>query len=122
MISNIHRNIMGTISFDLKAEGMRKAQEFIVYPMRDKTECAVIQSDTRFGYIQLATGAIVLTPSIKGGAYGHHISLARPAGALTGEQRLLLLAQIASTSGLDVGRERNGVIGVDNSAAIGVLG
>ena len=122
MISNIHRNNMGTISFDMKAEGMRKAQQFITYPMRDKTENAIIQSDTRFGYIQLATGAIVLTPSIKGGAYGHHLGLAKPAGMLTGEQRLLLLAKIAGTSGFDVGRERNGVIGVDNSAAIGVLG
>lgn len=122
MISNIHRNIMGTISFTLKAEGMRKAQEFIVYPMRDKTERATIQSDTRFGYIQLATGAIVLTPSIRGGAYSHHMIMAKPAGTLTGEQRLLLLAQIAGTSGFDVGRSRNGVIGVDNSAAIGVLG
>lgn len=122
MISNIHRNIMGTISFDLKAEGMRKAQEFIVYPMNQKTECAMIQGGTRIGYIQLSTGAILLTPSIRGGAYGVHIGLAKPAGTLTGEQRLMLLAKIAGTSGFDVGRERNGVVGVDNSGAIGVLG
>lgn len=121
MISNIHRNIMGTISFDLKAEGMRKAQEFIVYPMRDSTPVLMIQSDTRIGFIHLATGAVALTPSIKGGAYGVHLGLRKPVGTLTGEQLLLLKAQVAATSGFDVGRSRNGVIGVDNSAAIGVL-
>lgn len=122
MISNIHRNIMGTISFDLKAEGMRKAQEFIVYPINGDTQRIMIQSDTRIGYLYTEGGSIELTPSIKGGAYGVHLGLRKQVGRLTGEQRSILLTHIASTSGFDVGRDRNGVVGVDNSAAIGVLG
>ena len=34
MISNIHKNCMGTVSFDAKFAGMRKPQDFIVYPPR----------------------------------------------------------------------------------------
>ena len=34
-ISRLRKNIMGTLSFDLKVGSMRKAQDFIVYPMSE---------------------------------------------------------------------------------------
>jgi len=55
---NIHKNIMGTTSFDLRIKGMRKNQDFIVYPMQKTSEAdkIQIQSDNRFGFINLKTG------------------------------------------------------------------
>lgn len=55
-ITNCHRNIMGTVSFDGRFPGMRKAEDFIVYPMHDSGVEILIQSDHRFGRINLDTG------------------------------------------------------------------
>ncbi len=52
---------MGTVSFDGKCAGMRKPQDFIVYPMQNAGEIIDIQSDHRFGQIDLATGQGVLS-------------------------------------------------------------
>lgn len=48
MITNIRKNRIGTVSFDGKFDGMRKSQDFIVYPMHDgnDTSTALVQSDT----------------------------------------------------------------------------
>lgn len=69
-ISNVRKNIMGTASFDAKFDGMRKAQDFIVYPMKDSAESALIQSDTRIGRINMQTGAVILSKPHSSGAYG----------------------------------------------------
>jgi hypothetical protein len=61
VITNCHRNIMGTVSFDGKFAGMRKAQDFIVYPMQDAGERINIQSEHRWGNIDLATGRGLLS-------------------------------------------------------------
>lgn len=49
-VTKIRKNILGTISFTAKFTGMRKEQEFIVYPNPDPG-CILIQSDTRIGRI-----------------------------------------------------------------------
>lgn len=69
MISNLHRNIMGTTSFDGKFLGMRKPQDFIVYPMHseDAAAKAKIQSDTRIGTIDMQTGEVMLSRPAKVG-------------------------------------------------------
>lgn len=73
MITNIHKNIMGTTSFDGKFSGMRKEQEFIVYPINNENPTALtIQSDTRFGYIEISSGVCNLSSSHAGGAYAFH--------------------------------------------------
>lgn len=54
-ITNIRKNIMGTISFDAKFNGMRKPQDFIVYP-NPAIDRIVIQSDSYMG--EIAGGSI----------------------------------------------------------------
>ena len=60
-ITNYKKNIMGTTSFDLKVKGMRKPQDFIVYPITEKTDKIRIQSDKKFGEIHLPTGKGILS-------------------------------------------------------------
>ena len=57
-IEKIRTNIMGTISFNMKIEGMRKFQDFIVYPIQknDSEKVITIQSDTRIGRLNLKIG------------------------------------------------------------------
>lgn len=121
MITNIHRNRMGTVSFDGKFDGMRKAQDFIVYPFHagNQTTAAKVQSDTRIGMIHLTTGQILMSPSRQGGSYGVHLALAQPAGTLTGEELMLFKAQIAGTAHGKAGS--NGIIYTDNSGAMEVF-
>lgn len=65
MISNCHKNIMGTISFDGKFGPMRKAQDFIVYPKQESGPFVIIQSDHRFGRLNLDTGELILSDNRK---------------------------------------------------------
>lgn len=60
---------MGTTSFNGKFSGMRKEQSFIVYPISITETYIMIQSNTRFGYIEIATGVCTLSASHVGGAY-----------------------------------------------------
>ncbi len=120
MLANLHRNCMGTTSFDGRFPGMRKSQDFIVYPMREHAEYAQIQSDTRIGRIDIATGAVLLSPPRAGGSYGVHLALATVVCTLPAEDLLLLKAHIFGSAGAHVGT--NGVMYTDNSAAANVFG
>lgn len=122
MIENIHKNRMGTVSFDGKFDGMRKAQDFIVYPFHagNSTDAAKVQSDTRIGLINLTTGEILMSPSRQGGSYGVHLAFAKPAGKLTSEELMLFKAQIAATANGHAGT--NGIVYTDNSGALEVFG
>lgn len=119
MIANIRRNSMGTTSFDGKFDGMRKAQDFIVYPMNDQAEIARVQSDTRIGLIQLSSGKVVMSPSRAGGSYGVHLAFAKPAGQLNAEELLMLKAEIFGSASGKAGT--NGIVYCDNSAALDVF-
>ncbi len=76
-LTNIKENIMGTISFDLKAKGMRKVQNFIVYPAQGKSiaDDLMIQSDTRIGYLNLEHKTIRITKGFPGGAHAPHLAM-----------------------------------------------
>jgi hypothetical protein len=122
MITNIRKNIMGTVSFDGQFQGMRKPQDFIVYPMHDGNDAthAKVQSDTRIGKIDLANGNVIMSPSRAGGSYGVHMLLAKPVGQLSSEELLLLKAAIMATASGKAGS--NGIVYTDNSAALNVFG
>lgn len=119
MISGYRKNVLGTACFEGKFPGMRKAQEFIVYPMAAKAEDAQIQSDTRIGRIHLATGEVLMSAPAAGGAYGRHLATAKVIAKLDAEALLLFKAQIAATAGKSVGAS---VMTCDNSGAASVLG
>lgn len=122
MITNFKKNNMGTISFDGKFKGMRKLQDFITYPLHAGQDAhrVQVQSDTRIGFIDLATGAVVMTPSIPSGAYNIHLMIARSLDNLTGEELLLLKSHILDSASASAGT--NGVVTTDNSGALGVFG
>lgn len=113
-ISNFRKNIMGTASFDGKFDGMRKAQEFIVYPVRPGMFCSYtvkIQSDNRLGQVDLDSGEVIIElnrqPAVK-------------AGKLSAEDLLLLKANVFASASAKAGS--NGAIYCDNSGAADVFG
>jgi hypothetical protein len=116
MITNIRKNIMGTLSFDGKFPGMRKEQDFIVYPIQaDEAPVQIkIQSDKRSGFVSLVSGAVTLYP----GKY--FMGAIVQVGALTAEELFDLKANIMATASGKAGT--NGVVYVDNSGAIDVFG
>lgn len=119
MIANITKNRMGTASFDGKFDGMRKAQDFIVYPMKEESERAMIQSDTRIGFVDLQSGVVKLSKSHQSGAYNVHLIEATQAGKLSAEELLMFKAGIFATASGKAGN--NGIVYTDNSGAIGVF-
>ena len=75
MITNIKKNHVGTLSFTMKGEGMRKAQEFVVYPGIDACNMVTIQSDTRIGKLDTTNGTVRMSQPHAGGAYFLHLSM-----------------------------------------------
>lgn len=120
MITNCKKNIMGTVSFDGKFQGMRKPQDFIVYPMQDSGETITIQSDHRFGQIDLATGKGIL--SANRAQYANYVWLAMCVKSglavkieLPAEDLQTLRQWIKSTGGIAVG---NACVISDNTGAM----
>jgi hypothetical protein len=113
MLTNIHKNMMGTVDFDMKAGNMRKAQNFIVYPMKNAELRARIQSDKRSGWIMLDSGSVTLFS-------GEHFNGDfAPVGKLSAECLLMFKAAIFSTASGKAGS--NGVVFCDNSGALEVF-
>lgn len=75
MISDIKKNRVGTLSFTMKGLGMRKAQEFVVYPGKDACNMVTIQSDTRIGKLDTTNGTVRMSQPHTGGAYFLHLSM-----------------------------------------------
>lgn len=123
MIANIHKNRMGTISFDAKFAGMRKPQEFIVYPIKagDDASRLLVQSDTRIGYISMETGAVRMSKPHANGAYFIHLHEAIVIDKLQQDELFMLKAHVFTTAHGDAGRAENRVIGCDNSGALEVF-
>lgn len=120
MITNCKRNCMGTVSFDGKFPGMRKPQDFIVYPMQDSGEIITIQSDHRFGSIDLATGKGILSANRAQYANSIWLAICRAtktaiAIELAAEDLQTLRGWIKSTGGTEVGTA--GVV-CDNTGAL----
>lgn len=120
MISKYSKNCLGTLDFDAKFPGMRKAQDFSVYPMHATETSAKIQSSTRIGLIDLATGAVTLSRARAGGAYFVHLAGATVVCTLPADQLLTLKANILSTAHGRAGS--NGIVYTDNSGALEVFG
>lgn len=107
-ISRAHKNIMGTVSFDGKFGSMRKAEDFIVYPMHDSGTEIRIQSSHRFGRIDLDTGKGIISARRAQYANAVWLQLCQIHGKaeaikLAEEDRQTLRQWIKSTGGLLVG-------------------
>jgi len=115
-ITNYHKNFMGTLSFDLKVKGMRKPQDFIVYPITGKTNIIRIQSDKKWGEIDATTGKGILSKTGNNSwAFALDVSNRNVNKFdLTPEELEELKSKIRETSGKEVG---NVIITTDNSGA-----
>ena len=103
-VSNLRKNRMGTLSFDMKISGMRKSQDFIVYPVSEKSDSILIQSDTRIGRINMTNGKGIMSQSHANGAYGVHLSMDKLVPfELTESQLQDLKEKIGGTAGDSVG-------------------
>lgn len=119
MITNIKRNILGTISFDGQFGKMRKAQDFIVYPKQDAGSHIIIQSDHRFGRLDLETGVGIISANRGQYANGMWLSICVSNGtaepiALPESDKNALREAIRSTGGLLVG---DSIVKCDNIGA-----
>lgn len=115
-VTNIRKNIMGTISFDGRFEQMRKAQDFIVYPLADSGTVITVQSDTRFGRIDLFNGLVTMSQPHAGGAYSHHLLMDKPVYSMIAAEECQLLRDcVKRTGGLQVG---SSIVKSDNTGAM----
>lgn len=120
-ILKIKGNIMGTTSIDMKIKGMRKAQDFIVYPLdKNSTNKTIkIQSDTRIGLLNLENGEGRMSKSHQNGAYFHHLQMDNlTAFSLSAIDLQALKMRIFTTADKKAG---NSVVKTDNSGAYRVL-
>jgi hypothetical protein len=125
-IQNIHRNIMGTISLEIKTLKWKKFQEFIVYPISStaSTVQIPIQSDNRWGYIRLDDLKISFSQrrnNANSWSYAYDESLGKiEDNWLTKEQAELIRNSINATGGI-VGNKRGPVrLICDNSGATSI--
>ena len=119
-ILGLKRNRMGTTDIEMKITGMRKPQDFIVYPIGadDAGNVITIQSDTRIGQINLVKGFGVMSQSHSNGAYFVHLQMDKLTSFTMSEKDLKDLKDfINKTSGANVGTR--GIVS-DNSGASGV--
>jgi hypothetical protein len=119
-ILGLSKNIMGTTSIEMKISGMRKSQDFSVYPIGkdDSKEIITIQSETRIGKIDLSTGRGLMSQSHSNGAYFVHFQMDKLTPFTINESDLQELKMyIFKTAGSNIG---NSIIKSDNSGASGV--
>lgn len=122
-ITNYKRNIMGTISFDMKLPKWRKSQQFIVYPMHENPTRILIQSDKRWAEINKDTGEVQMTNGRGGHQNSWLLALQRARGeSETYQMSPVLLSelkmQIFTTAGTLVG---DSIILSDNSGAFNII-
>ena len=108
---------MGTLDLTAKYNGMRKAQSFIVYPIKgtDQPDNILIQSDTRIGRIDLNNGKVTMSPARAGGSYGVHLAFATVIDTLSTEELAGLKFRMVQTASHKAGN--NGIMYTDNSGA-----
>jgi hypothetical protein len=119
-IIRLTKNILGTTSIEMKISGMRKTQDFSVYPIgKDDTDKIItIQSETRIGKIDLATGRGLMSQSHSNGAYFVHFQMDKLTPFTINEKDLKdITSHIYRTAGDNVGSR--GIFS-DNSGASGV--
>ncbi len=111
---------MGTVSFTGLFPGMRISKDFIVYPMQDSGTEIMIQGGNRFGRLDLANGAGVIsagTQAHNGSEWLHHCQIVGTAKdfTLSPEDLQTLRQWIKSTGGLLVG---SSIVKCDNTGAL----
>jgi hypothetical protein len=119
-ILGLSKNIMGTTDIEMKISGMRKSQDFSVYPIgKDDTDQIItIQSETRIGKIDLSTGRGLMSQSHSNGAYFVHFQMDNLTKFTVSESDLEELKMyIFKTAGSNVG---SSIVKSDNSGASGV--
>ena len=116
-VLNISKNRMGTISIDLKIKGMRKAQDFIFYPINKESKYIKIQSDTRIAKLNL-DGVGFMSKPHKSGAYFHHLQMddLTPFKIERADWQQIV-DYIGLTESKEAGKEENGGMFSDNSGA-----
>lgn len=107
-ITSCNHNIMGTVSFNGKFPTMKKAEDFIVYPMQDSSFEICIQSEHRFGKICLETGKAVLSGRRAQYANQTWLMLCQIRGTalnftVSQEETQTLRQWVKSTGGIEVG-------------------
>lgn len=121
MLYKIHTNLLGTVSFEAQFKGMRRSQDWIVYPIPDENIDRIkVQSDTRIGYIMLETGLVKMSKPHANGAYNQHLAEVAIIDKVGAEDLFMLKAHIAASANAKAGN--NGMVYTDNKGAIGVLG
>lgn len=122
IIEKISSNIMGTTDITMKIKGMRKFQNFIVYPLDkdNSSNIITIQSGTRIGKIDVETGRGVMSKSHSSGAYFHHLQMdVLTKFELSDLDNTALKLKIFTSADKNAG---NSVVSTDNSGAINILG
>jgi hypothetical protein len=121
MITNLRKNVMGTICFDGQFKSMRKTQKYVAYPLHagDPTDRLLVQSETRIGYIKFDDGQVTMSPSRAGGSFSIHLHRAVPAGTLTAQELFNVKAAVFATAS---GKAGSRGIFTDNSGALEVFG
>jgi hypothetical protein len=119
MITNfeIKRNIMGTVSLNMKIKGMRKHQDFIFYPVTEESNFFIIQSKTRIGKINLE-GQGFMTQAHQSGAYFHHFNIdTLKSFGFSSRDWETIKEAIKKTASSSAGKKENGIIQSNNSGA-----
>lgn len=97
--------------FEMKLPGMKKAQEFTIYPY-DGGDFVVLQSATRITKVNLRTGEAILSKAHSNGSYFHDLLSIRGATAVTVPSETLV--ELQKYLWENSGRQSNGVIMIDN--------
>ena len=101
------KNNFDSASLTLKIEGMRKPQEFTVYPINKDSKYIVIQSSTRIAQIDPSLGIGVCTKSYPNGAYFHHLAIGDKYPIKFNDEDWILIKQAII--------QTNGIIGSDKA-------
>ena len=122
-IISSERNCLGTMSFCLKLGNMRKAEEFVTYPLQagDSGETLCLQSHTRWAELNTKTGAVIVSDRH---SFANYISLAidkakgtAKTDQATPEQLSRILEKVRGTASPNAGGNNCLRIYCDNSAA-----
>lgn len=124
-LNNFKKSTMGTIKFDAKLPGMRRGQNFIVYPISKDSETTIIscQSENRWLEINTKTGAAEITTAQS----RHHNRWLLSMQRATGKSKKFTLSHVdlsALKMHVFTSADKNAgnkVMTTDNSGAINIL-
>ena len=121
-IISAKKNCLGTMSFTLKMGKMKKAEEFVTYPIQrgDNGEKVYLQSHHRWAELNTKTGAVQLSARRAQYANSEWLAMCKAIGTAetdnaTEEQLGEMLSAIRGTASPNAGS--NGIMYCDNSNA-----